>query len=314
MKADEISLRPMFLSQYKGQNLAVSALNIMIAAAKKRQEPLDHILIMGPGGLGKTTLANCIANEMNTRVKVVTAPNLDNIDDFRALLLSMEKGEILFIDEIHALSLPMVETLYTVMEDFYFDGLVKFKGGTSTVRVNIDTFTVIGATTNPEKLTPSLRTRFAQTLTLHYMTQDAMADLIEQSAIRLGLSINKAAAMDLAGRSRGVPRVANNLLRRVRDVAEVSFDGQVTTETVRIAMESMGIDKMGLDDSDRRFLSTIVRFGNKPMGIQALTSALRESRQVLEEIREPFLIEQGLVERTSKGRTVTELGMQVLTQ
>jgi Holliday junction DNA helicase RuvB len=187
MKADDISLRPQYLRQYKGQSVAVSSLRIMIDAAKKRGECLDHVLITGPGGLGKTTLGNCIANEMNVPVKFVTAPNLTSEIDFQQILSSMNEHEVLFIDEIHALSSTMVEMLYTVMEDFYFDGVVKFRNMAQTIRVQLKPFTLIGATTNPEKLTPSLRTRFGLTLALDYMNTMALVDLITESAGRLGL-------------------------------------------------------------------------------------------------------------------------------
>ena len=312
MKAEDISLRPQYLSQYKGQAVAVSSLQIMIAAAKKRGECLDHVLITGPGGLGKTTLANCIAHEMNVPVKFVTAPNLTSESDFQQILASMNGHEILFIDEIHALNPTMVEMLYTVMEDFYFDAVVKFRNLTQTARVNLKPFTVIGATTNPEKLTGSLRTRFGMSITLDYMTPMALTDLITDSAERLGLSITKPAAEDLARCSRGTPRVANNLLKRVRDLAEVKYGSVVDSNCVREALYTMRIDPKGLDAADRKYLQTILNFGNAPMGIAMLSQALREARQVIEEIREPFLIEQGLVMRTPKGRIVTEAGQKHL--
>jgi Holliday junction DNA helicase RuvB len=312
MKAEDISLRPQYLNQYKGQVTAVKQLDVMIKAAKQRNEGLGHILVTGPGGLGKTTLADCIANEMGTAVKKVTAMNLTSLDDLRNILIGMGRGEILFIDEIHALTIPMIETLYTVMEDFYYDHVATFRGATTTVRIEIPTFTLIGATTNPEKLTPSLRTRFARTIVLDYMSAEDLAVVVYVSGNRLGLTMTTAGAVAIGLRSRGIPRVANQLLKAVRDHAEVYHNGVVDGGVVSEAMELLQIDERGLEEADRKLLRTIARNGNKPMGIAALASALRESKEVIEGIREPFLVEQGLIERTSKGRIVTEAGLEII--
>jgi Holliday junction DNA helicase RuvB len=307
--ANEVTMRPKFLSQYQGQDSVVASLQIMISAARKRNAPLDHVLITGPGGLGKTTLANCIANEMGTVVKFVTAPNIDSVESFRIILCSMEKGEILFIDEVHALSTQMVETLYTVMEDFYFDGVVKIGNRTFTQRANLDPFTVIAATTNPEKLTPSLRTRFAQQVNLDYYSIEDLTDVVLGMARSMDVAMTEDGAKMLAQCGRGTPRVVINLMRRVRDLSEIRNNIVADESLVADALASLQIDSLGLTAQDRKYLQTVVRFGNAPMGINMLASALREAKQVIEEMIEPYLIERGLILRTAKGRIVTEAGV-----
>ena len=300
-------LRPKSFDDFTGQQKVIDNLQVFVAAAKNRGEALDHVLLHGPPGLGKTTLANIIANELNAGFKVTSGPVLDKPGDLAGLLTNLEEGDVLFIDEIHRLSPIVEEYLYSAMEDYAIDILIDSGPNARSVQIELSPFTLVGATTRSGLLTAPLRARFGITSRLKYYDTKLLTDIVERSAGLLNIPINPDAAFEIAGRSRGTPRIANALLRRVRDFAEIKGDGTITVEITNIALEALNVDKSGLDEMDNRILSAIIhKFKGGPVGLKTIATAVSEEAGTIEEVYEPFLIQEGYLMRTSKGRTVTE--------
>lgn len=304
----EINLRPTTLEQYSGQDQIKKALTFYIKAAKMRQECLDHTVIFGSSGLGKTTLAQIIANEMDSEIKTVSAPVIKTVEDIRAILLSLQENQILFIDEIHRLSKKIEEVLYFAMEDYVLD--IEVEGVKE--RTNLPRFTLIGATTSNGMLSEPLRNRFHITIELVPYKANNLAQIIQASAKRLGREITLEDASKIAKRSRGVPRVANGFIKRVRDVADVMNNGVINSEILDQTFDVLGIDDNGLTNQDRRYLNTLVRYNMKPVGIDTLCSALNDDKRTIEETVEPYLIQKGLVSKTPRGRVVTKEAIELL--
>lgn len=302
----EVGLRPQNLNEFVGQPEIKQNLDIFLSAAKKRGEPMEHILLYGNPGLGKTTLAHVIANETESKIKVTSGPALEKLGDLAAILSNMKEGDILFIDEIHRMNKSIEEVLYPAMEDFALD-LVVGKGPTArTLRLTLDRFTIIGATTRISLLSSPLRDRFGVTYRLNFYKVDDISQIIKRSAGLLNVNINESATTELAKRSRSTPRIANRLLRRVRDFAEVKFDGKIDEGVTAQALNLLDIDEYGLDTVDRRILSTIIdKFNGGPVGLGTLAAATQEEIATLEEVYEPFLMQLGFLNRTPRGRMAT---------
>lgn len=301
------ALRPVRLADYVGQKAVREQLEIFIAAAKQRGEPLDHLLVFGPPGLGKTTLAHIVANEMGVNLRQTSGPVLERPGDLAALLTNLEKNDVLFIDEIHRLSPVVEEILYPALEDYQIDIMIGEGPAARSIKLDLPPFTLIGATTRAGSLTNPLRARFGIVNQLQFYDTDDLARIITRSANLLNVPIEEAGAFVIARRSRGTPRVANRLLRRVRDFAQVRHDGVITAEVADAALRMLEVDAMGLDFVDQRFLLTIMdKFAGGPVGIDNLASAVGEDRETLEDVVEPYLIQQGLVQRTPRGRIVTQ--------
>ena len=311
-------IRPQGLSEFTGQKEIVSNLDIYIKAAKLRGEALDHVLFHGPPGLGKTTLAHIIANEMGVNMKVTSGPVLDKPGDLAGLLTSLEQGDVLFIDEIHRLSPEVEEYLYSAMEDYVIDIMIDKGPGARSVRISLSPFTLVGATTRSGLLTAPLRARFGITCALEYYDTEDLKNIVLRSARILSLDIDSDAAYEIALRSRGTARIANALLRRVRDFAQVLGDGRINLEITRFALNKLKIDKRGLDAIDNKILRTLIQnFKGGPVGIGTLATSVSEDPGTIEEVYEPFLIKEGFIIRTPRGRVATELayehmGMQTL--
>ncbi len=300
-------LRPKQLIDFTGQEKIIENLEIFIEATKKRGEPLDHVLLHGPPGLGKTTLANIIANELGVGFKVTSGPVLDKPGDLAGLLTNLEEGDVLFIDEIHRLSPVIEEYLYSAMEDYVIDILIDSGPNARTVQIALNPFTLIGATTRSGLLTAPLRARFGINGRLQYYTAKTLTLIVERSSSLLGIPINEKAAFEIASRSRGTPRIANALLRRVRDFAQIKGSGVIDVPITEVALEALNVDKNGLDEMDNRILSTLIdKFNGGPVGITTLATACGENAGTLEEVYEPFLIQEGYLMRTQRGRKVTE--------
>ncbi len=310
-KKIESSLRPQLLRDYIGQEKAKRNLKIYIEAAKKRGESLDHVLFFGPPGLGKTTLAGIIANEMGTNLKVTAGPAIEKPGDMAAILNNLQEGDVLFVDEIHRLNRQVEELLYPAMEDFVID-IVIGKGATAkSIRLELPKFTLVGATTRAGMLTAPLRDRFGVVNRLEFYTVEELTEIIIRSAKVLQVEIDFEGAKELARRSRGTPRLANRLLKRVRDFAQIQFDNQITKEVADVALNYMEVDKLGLDNSDRAILKTMIeRFHGGPVGIEAVATTIGEDPGTVEEVNEPFLVQNGLIIRTPRGRMVSELAYQ----
>jgi len=303
----EVGLRPQNLQEFVGQDEIKENLSIFIEAAKKREEPIEHVLLYGNPGLGKTTLAHIIAHELGSQIRVTSGPALERVGDLAAILSNLGRGDVLFIDEIHRMNKTIEEVLYPAMEDCALDIIVG-KGPTArTLRLNLEKFTIIGATTRLSLLTSPLRDRFGATFHLNFYENNHIAQIVERSARLLNVSIDTPAVELLAHRSRRTPRISNRLLKRVRDYAEVRADGHVSESVCRSALEMLQVDHAGLDQTDRRILTAIIeKFGGGPVGLTTIAAATQEEVQTIEDVHEPFLIQIGFLERTPRGRVVTE--------
>ncbi|MBP5309457.1 MAG: Holliday junction branch migration DNA helicase RuvB [Lachnospiraceae bacterium] len=306
IKSDNI-LRPQLLKDYVGQKDIKSNIEICIKAAKDRSEALDHVLFYGPPGLGKTTLACIIANELGTDIKVTSGPAIEKPGDMAAILSGLKKGDVLFIDEIHRLARQVEEVLYTAMEDFAIDIMIG-KGQTAkSVRIDLEPFTLVGATTKAGSLSAPLRDRFGLVHRLEFYTDNELSEIINNSAQKLGVTIEQSGAEEMAKRSRGTPRIANRFLKRVRDYAQVKYDNVITGDIAKEVLDLMDVDEKGLDKTDRLILKTMIEnYGGKPVGISAIAASIGEDADTIEDVYEPFLVLKGFINRTPRGRVVSE--------
>ena len=312
-KEQDNALRPLRFDDFAGQSKVVSNLRIFVEAARMRGESLDHVLLFGPPGLGKTTLSNIIANELGVGFKVTSGPVLDKPGDLAGLLTSLEDNDVLFIDEIHRLSPIVEEYLYSAMEDYRIDIMIDKGPSARTIQIDLNKFTLIGATTRSGLLTSPLRARFGINCHLEYYDSHVLAGIVERSARLLGIHIDSKAAAEISRRSRGTPRIANALLRRVRDFAQVKGNGAIDLEIARYALEALNIDTFGLDEIDNKLLSTIIdKFKGGPVGLNTIATAMGEDAGTIEDVYEPYLIKEGFIKRTPRGREATELAYKHL--
>ena len=304
----EGSLRPKYLDDYIGQEKVKNNLRVFIEAARQRGESLDHVLLYGPPGLGKTTLASIVANELKVNLKITSGPAIEKPAELAAVLNNLSENDVLFIDEIHRLNRQVEEVLYPAMEDFAIDVMIGKGASARSIRLELPHFTLIGATTRAGMLTAPLRDRFGVVNRLEFYTNEELSEILERSAYVLGISLDSAGAAEIARRSRGTPRLANRLLKRVRDFAEVEYQGAITYEIARTALNRLEVDSMGLDETDRRILLTMMeKFQGKPVGLDTLAAAIGEDSGTIEDVYEPYLIKNGFINRTPRGRVVTPL-------
>jgi Holliday junction DNA helicase RuvB len=309
----EKKLRPLTFSDFTGQDQVLENLKIFVEAANLRNEALDHTLLHGPPGLGKTTLAYILSNELHSGIKVTSGPVLDKPGDLAGLLTNLSERDVLFIDEIHRLSPVVEEYLYSAMEDFKIDIMIESGPNARTVQINLEPFTLIGATTRSGLLTAPMRARFGISSRLEYYNTELLTTIVQRSASILNVPISMEAAIEIAGRSRGTPRIANALLRRVRDFAQIKGNGNIDVKIAKFALKALNVDAHGLDEMDNKILSTIIdKFKGGPVGLSTLATAVSENAETIEEVYEPFLIQQGFIVRTPRGREVTELAYKHL--
>ena len=309
----DFSLRPRRLEDYIGQEKVKEILKVYIEAAKRRGDPLDHVLLYGPPGLGKTTLSNIIAAEMGVNIRITSGPAIEKQGDLAAILTNLNEGDVLFIDEIHRLSRAVEEILYPAMEDYALDIIIGKGPSARSIRIDLPKFTLIGATTRAGQMTTPLRDRFGVLMKLELYTPEELAEIVRRSAGILGMEITDDGAMELAGRSRGTPRIANRLLKRVRDFAQVMGNGKIDSNIANYALNKLEIDELGLDNTDRRMLETIIKFyDGGPVGLETLAATVGEEAITLEDVYEPYLMQIGYLSRTPRGRCVTRLAYEHL--
>ena len=307
------TIRPESIDEYIGQEDVKENIRVFVEAAKMRNEPLDHVLLYGPPGLGKTTLAFIIAHELGTNIKTASGPSIEKSGDLAAILSSLEPGDVLFIDEIHRMPRYIEEILYPAMEDFSLDIIVGSEGNSRNIKIDLPPFTLVGATTRAGDLSAPLRDRFGITSKLQFYTVSELTDIIKRTARVLGVEIDNSAAIELAKRSRGTPRIANRLFKRVRDFALVKGNGKVDLAITEEALERLKVDKMGLDNTDHELLLAIIeKFNGGPVGVEALSSSIGEEVTTLEDVYEPYLLQTGLLKRTSRGRIATDKAYEIL--
>jgi Holliday junction DNA helicase RuvB len=303
---DEVRLRPSSWDEYIGQEQIKKNLKVFIMASKKRNEPLDHILLFGPSGLGKTTIANIIANEMVAQIKTTSAPMIEKSGDLAALLTNIEEGDILFIDEIHRMSPTIEEILYSAMEDFRLDIIIGSGAVAQTIKIDLPKFTLIGATTRVGMVSQPLRERFGMHFRMQFYTPEELAKILELASIKLSKRVLKDASLEIAKRSRGTPRIALRLLRRVRDFAEVANEDKISLETTKYGLNQLGINHLGFDEEDIKLLELLMSAKGRPMGLSTIAAALSEDEGTIEDVLEPYLIANGYIERTARGRVATQ--------
>jgi Holliday junction DNA helicase RuvB len=312
-RENDKSIRPKYFSDFNGQEKLVDNLKVFVTAAKMREEALDHVILSGPPGLGKTTLANIISNELNSKIKVTSGPVLEKAGDLAGILTNLEKHDVLFIDEIHRLNPSVEEFLYAAMEDYKIDLIIDKGPGARSIQLNLNPFTLIGATTRAGLLSSPLRARFGINMHLEYYDAGILERIVKRSASLLGIKISDSAANEIACRSRGTPRIANSLLRRIRDFAQVKNLGLINSDITEYALEALNIDKSGLDEMDNRILVAIIKkFNGGPVGLSTIATAVAEDPGTIEEVYEPFLIKEGYIKRTPRGREATPRAYQHL--